>query len=658
MSDVLCAHSGAAREGVITYTKLDASQGPWSQRPSMHTVPDTGPSSSQPGGAPDGGPDQAVIMIQSGAGAHLHQSGMTKEERRETAAEDACTGSQPLQQAAASGSNACADQMQGELRNLDPSPWKLWCSKENSVPGSLEQRAKRVQQEWLPSGQAGSLSCRQATGQPSMPSDVRLGVSQEGTAACVAHIEERNADTGSAPDGRANGEPNSVPSQQDHTFSQEGVAAGRSLMAALRAAGISPCSTDASRPSDTLPALNNSAPAKGTANGPLPGRGAGSAPGQIGKLPAGKVSTCSGSRSKHSRDAPHRGTTSTEPPAQQHSRMKEQLHSSKAAQSNCHSSRAAQTATGAAKGQRCPELQHSAQAPTQEEHSKVQKELLKGTAAQSNSQGIAAHHASGTAMKHHPEPQKSVMPGNSHYDTEVDIDSLPETGNEAAGMLSAGNRSTGICSRSQQSESAAQRASSGAKALAKKKCGILQNNVPEGTAVQSSGQGMAAQHADDAAEERDRLEPQQIAIQANLAQDIGINTTGLQGTLKRMSERLPNQAQYGTNRSSMAAQHVGVAAEEQDRPEPQYSPMPSAVPGSDEEIDIIGERVQGFPDFNTREGKHLNSPDGPSWPQLVPDSVEVDGVVHITLVPSQQLSAVEKGQGLLPPTALEVQVCL
>lgn len=212
------ACAGAAREGVVTYTKLDASQGPWSVRPSMQSVPDSGLSGSQPGGS---APDQGAPGSQGSAGVHLPKSAAHRGARQEPAADGAQAGSQPLKPAAASVSNASAGVGQEDPGFLEPSPWRVKRRKENSAPSSPEQLAKHAGQGLF----AGT------------PASSSLG-----------H--------------RAAGQHDSLFAHQEHAFSQEAAAAGKSLMAALRAAGISPRSSDASRPSDAQPDSDKTGPLK------------------------------------------------------------------------------------------------------------------------------------------------------------------------------------------------------------------------------------------------------------------------------------------------------------------------------------------------------------------------------------------------------------
>ena len=205
----------------MTYTKLDASQGPWSVRPSMQSVPESGLSGSQPGA---GAPDQAVPASQGSAEACLPQSEIFRAATDNAAVEGAQAGSQPLQQAGASVSNACPGNGQEDVGLIQNSPWRVKRRKESSAPSSPEQVAKRAEQGLFASTPAGS-----SLGQ------------------------------------RAAGQPDSLPALQDHMFSQEAAAASKSLMAALRAAGISPRSSDAPRSSDIHLASDNAAPVKSAA---------------------------------------------------------------------------------------------------------------------------------------------------------------------------------------------------------------------------------------------------------------------------------------------------------------------------------------------------------------------------------------------------------
>ena len=184
----------------------------------MQSVPDSGLSQSQPAASM---PDQDALASQGSAGARLPHSKAPGAVTEDATAEGAQAGSQPLQQAGASVSNACAGIVQGDVGFLENSPWRVKRRKENSAPSSPEQLAKRAKQGLFASTPAGSSLGQWAAGQP-----------------------------------------NSLPAHQDHVFSQEAAAAGKSLMAALRAAGISPRSSDAPRSSDVRPGSDDAAPMK------------------------------------------------------------------------------------------------------------------------------------------------------------------------------------------------------------------------------------------------------------------------------------------------------------------------------------------------------------------------------------------------------------
>ena len=86
----------------MTYTKLDASQGPWSVRPSMQSVPESGLSGSQPGA---GAPDQAVPASQGSAEACLPQSEIIRAGNRQRS----CRG-RPSRQPAPAASRGLSEQ--------------------------------------------------------------------------------------------------------------------------------------------------------------------------------------------------------------------------------------------------------------------------------------------------------------------------------------------------------------------------------------------------------------------------------------------------------------------------------------------------------------------------------------------------------------------
>ena len=198
---------------MVTYTKLDASQGPWSERPSMHSAPDSGPGVSQPGSQAR---DQAAPASQA---PHERQNERTHDSEEIAPGEDVQAGGPVLKQAAPSSGNACAEEGRGWVDSLELSPWRVRRRKENSAPLSPGRPAKRAR--------------RDAGASPST-----------------------SAPPGSTPGSRAAGQPGSSPSPGGHAFSQEAAAAGRCLVAALRAAGvspigISPLTSDATLPTDT-----------------------------------------------------------------------------------------------------------------------------------------------------------------------------------------------------------------------------------------------------------------------------------------------------------------------------------------------------------------------------------------------------------------------
>ena len=268
----------------------------------MQSVPDSGLSRSQPGG---GAPDQGAPGSQSSAGMLLPESAAHRAARQEPAADGAKAGSQPLKPAAASASNACTGERQEDMGYLEPSPWRVKRRKENSAPSSPEQLAKHAGQGLFASTPAGSSLGHGAAGQH-----------------------------------------DSLPADQDHAFSQEAAAAGKSLMAALRAAGISPRSSDGLRPSDALPESDETGPPKGTAAGAVQSTAAAAAPTSSGKAPAGSKSAASQGMSQPS-DVPHRGASRPEAPTREHSQAPPQR---KAAQSNSMSSVPGHSARGHAEG--------------------------------------------------------------------------------------------------------------------------------------------------------------------------------------------------------------------------------------------------------------------------------------------------------------------
>ena len=203
--------AGAAREGVVTYTKLDVSQEPWSLRPSLQSIPDSSISESQPGGqAPEQAPsaaaqppDQAppaAAMSQHSTGLQPSQEAATPERAQAKAQRGSQeAGSQVLQHLEPGSPNAAAREKAEILQLLEPSPWRVRCRKENSAPASAAKRAKQAEH-----------------GSPN--ASTRLSCS---------------------PGRRAAGQPSSPPPHACHAFSQEAAAAKAGLQAALRAAGVS-----------------------------------------------------------------------------------------------------------------------------------------------------------------------------------------------------------------------------------------------------------------------------------------------------------------------------------------------------------------------------------------------------------------------------------
>ena len=199
--------AGAAREGVVTYTKLDVSQEPWSLRPSLQSIPDSSISESQPGrqapgqapGAVAQPPDQAppaAAMSQHSTGLQPFQEVATPEKPQRGSHE---AGSQVLQHLEARSPNAAAQERAEGIELPEPSPWRVRRRKENSAPASAAKRAKQAEH-----------------GSPN--ASTRLSCS---------------------PSRRAAGQPSSPPPHACHAFSQEAAAAKAGLQAALRAAGVS-----------------------------------------------------------------------------------------------------------------------------------------------------------------------------------------------------------------------------------------------------------------------------------------------------------------------------------------------------------------------------------------------------------------------------------
>ena len=215
---MLPATAGAAREGVVTYTKLDASQGPWSVRPSMHSAPDSGPGDNQPGSQ---APDQAAPASHA---PHERQSERTHDSEERAAGEDVQDGGLVLKQAAPSSGNACAEEGRDGVDSLQPLPWRVRRRKENSAPLSPVRPAKHAKHD--------------TGGSPSA-----------------------NAPLGSSPGSRAAGQLGSLPSPGGHAFSQEAAAAGKCLVAALRAVGVKPIGVSPRTSDATIPTDNSSSDA-------------------------------------------------------------------------------------------------------------------------------------------------------------------------------------------------------------------------------------------------------------------------------------------------------------------------------------------------------------------------------------------------------------
>ena len=203
--------AGAAREGIVTYTKLDVSQEPWSLRASLQSIPDSSISESQPGrqapeqapGADAQPPDQAppaAAMSPHSTGLQPSQANGASDRAQEGAergSEEA--GSQVLQHLEARSPNAAAQKNAERMELPEPSPWRVRRRKENSAPASAAKRAKQA--EHSSPNASTRLSC--------------------------------------SPGRRAAGQPSSPPPHAYHAFSQEAAAAKAGLQAALRAAGVS-----------------------------------------------------------------------------------------------------------------------------------------------------------------------------------------------------------------------------------------------------------------------------------------------------------------------------------------------------------------------------------------------------------------------------------
>ena len=244
----------------------------------MQSMPDSGISGSQPGVS---APDQDAPASQGSAGVILSQS---------KAADDAAVegiqgGSQPLQQAGASVSNACAGEIQGDVGFLQNSPWRVKRRKENSAPSSPEHLARHAQQGLFASTPAGS-----SLGQ------------------------------------RAAGQLDSLPAHQDHMFSQEAAAAGRSLMAALRAAGINLRSPDAPGSSYLHPGSGVAAQGKIAASGASLSTVHGTEPLPPGNAADATKRAASNSMSELSGDGPRRSSSRAEAPVQVSSRSEKMDH--------------------------------------------------------------------------------------------------------------------------------------------------------------------------------------------------------------------------------------------------------------------------------------------------------------------------------------------
>lgn len=142
-SELLSSCAGPAREGIVTYTKLDASQGPWSMRMSMQSIPDSGPSGSQPGGL---APHQAAAASQHSASLHSPQNFAGIAMQQGEAQRCSQPAEEVLKQAPPSSGNACSQQGQSSRPELpEPSPWKTKRRKENSAPASAAKRAKHAE---------------------------------------------------------------------------------------------------------------------------------------------------------------------------------------------------------------------------------------------------------------------------------------------------------------------------------------------------------------------------------------------------------------------------------------------------------------------------------------------------------------------------------
>ena len=314
----------------------------------MQSVPDSDLSGSHPGGA---APDQGAPASQGSAGVNLPQSSSQRAATLKNAG-GAQARSQPLKPAGASVSNACAGKHhQEDVAFLVSSPWRVKRRKENSAPSSPEQLAKHARQGLF----------------ASTPASSSLGQ-------------------------RAAGQHDSQPTHQDHAFSQEAAAAGKSIMAAIRAAGISPRFSDAPRSSCALPVSDIAASPGGTA--PVASLSAvpGAEPASSGKAVAHRDSGASNSKSQPP-DALGKASSDRgrEAPTREHSQAPREPPEREALDSG-----------------RCAGQQHT----------EAQESIMPGNAEQVD--GLSDG-------DEHPEAQHAPAAHDMDQDMEVDVVGLPVT---------------------------------------------------------------------------------------------------------------------------------------------------------------------------------------------------------------------------------------